>query len=124
MPPNKHLKGTYGRSIVSQSCAFGVHAMVATYFFNEIEQFLFWNLTGESVESFLQIVRDVGPTVYSQTRRGNRRQIHYPYTFRSLALLSELTMHFKRQSVSESHRIKIHIEGPRMSYYACWPPFS
>ena len=35
-------------------------------FFNELEQCLFWNLTGESVESFLQIVRDVGPTVYSQ----------------------------------------------------------
>jgi hypothetical protein len=52
--------------------------------FNELEQCLFWNLTGESVESFLQIVRDVGPAVYSQTRRGDRRQIHYSFTFRSL----------------------------------------
>jgi hypothetical protein len=104
MPPNKYPKGTYGRSIVSQSCAIGVHAIAnGRDFFNEIEQFLFWNLTGESVESFLQIVRDVGPTVFSQTRRGNRRQIHYPFTFRSLAfILSELTMHFKRESVSES----------------------
>ena len=55
-------------------------------FFNELEQcqHLFWNLKGESVKSFLQIVRDVRPTVYSQTRIGDIRQIHYPFTFRSL----------------------------------------
>jgi hypothetical protein len=64
MPPNKYPKGTYGRSFVSQSCAIGVHASAnGRDFFNEIEQLMFWNLTGESVESFLQIVRDVGPTV-------------------------------------------------------------
>ena len=34
---------------------------------------------GESVESFLQIVHDVGPTIYSQSRRGDRRQMDYPY---------------------------------------------
>jgi hypothetical protein len=34
MPPSKHPKGTYGGSIVSKSCAFGVHAMVATFSMN------------------------------------------------------------------------------------------
>jgi hypothetical protein len=61
-------------------------------FFNELEQCLFWNLSGESAESFLQIIRDVGPTVYSQTRRGDRRQIHFYFPF---PLLSELTTHFE-----------------------------
>jgi hypothetical protein len=50
----------------------------------------------------VQIVRDVGPTVYSQTKRGDRRQktnslsFYFPFH-----LLSELTMHFERESVSE-----------------------
>ena len=50
-------------------------------FFNELQQWqhLFWNLTGESVESFLQIVRDLSPTVYMQTKRRNRRKCDYPY---------------------------------------------
>jgi hypothetical protein len=49
--------------------------------FSESEQcqHLFWNLTGERVESFLQIVRNVGPTLYAQTRRGHRRQMNYLY---------------------------------------------
>jgi hypothetical protein len=39
----------------------------------------------ESVEAFLQIVRDVGPAVFlTNEDRGDRRQIHYPFTFRSL----------------------------------------
>ena len=50
-------------------------------FFSELErcQHLFWSLTGESVESFTRIVRDVGPTVYFQTRRGHIRRHDYPY---------------------------------------------
>ncbi len=50
-------------------------------FFNELQccQHLFWTLTGESVQSCLQIVRDIGPAVNMQTRRGNRRQNEYPY---------------------------------------------
>ena len=49
--------------------------------FNELQhcQHLFWSLTGESVESFLQIIRDISPVVTMQTRRGNRRQNEYPY---------------------------------------------
>ena len=50
-------------------------------FFSELGhcQHLFWTLTGESDESFLQIVHGVGPTIYSQTRRGDRRLMDYPY---------------------------------------------
>ena len=78
MSPSQHPRGTYRRSSVSK---FVRSAFNGRDFFSELEhcQHLFWNLTGESVESFLQIVQDVGPTIYSQTRRRNRRQIDYPY---------------------------------------------
>jgi hypothetical protein len=86
MPPSKHPKGTYGGSIVSKSCAFGVHAMVATFSMIRAmsTSVLELNVTGESAlrkcRVFLQIVRDVGPTVYSQTKRGDRRlSFYFPF---------------------------------------------
>jgi hypothetical protein len=71
MPPSKHPQGTYGGSIVSEFCAFGVQWSRLFQWIRTVSD-LFWNLTGESVESFLQIIRDVGPTVFSRTRREDR----------------------------------------------------
>ena len=79
MPPSKHPKGTRMESVLFPN--FVRSTFNGRDFFSELEQcqHLFWNLTGESIESFLQIVRDVGPIVYAQTRRGERRRINYPY---------------------------------------------
>ena len=53
-------------------------------FFSELErcQHLFWSLTGESVESFTRIVRDVGPTVYFQNVEGAHKTPRLPIYIR------------------------------------------
>ena len=50
-------------------------------FFDDLQncEHLFWTLTGESVESFRQIVRDVAPSLLRVTRRGGPRQRQRPY---------------------------------------------
>lgn len=54
------------------------------------------------VESFLQIVCDVGPTIYSQTRRGNRRRVDYLYVLdmRNRILLVIIWLRIKHSEVA------------------------
>ena len=72
MSPSQHPKG---RAVFPN---FVRSACNGRDFFSELEhcQHLFWNLTGESVESFLQIVQDVGPTIYSQGGIEDRSTTH------------------------------------------------